>query len=431
MKATSFYSMATLATAASAAPLLDDAVDTLEGVVGNVPVVSDLLQVVPAENLLDGVVTRLPTDELINRLPIKEIVNGLPVQDIIAQLPYAKIAEGLPIVGDAVSDENKKRDITDSIGGIPLLGELLDSLPVSELLGEIFSTLAQLSPDALLDLLPAQKIVAALPPQDIIDRLPVKDVVAQLPIAGDVTQTTPSNKRDLGTLPIVGALLDMVPTTDLLDGVVGLLTVDGIISRLSIQDIVARLPVKDIIAALPADVANTLPTKRAEAAIVGRLDTIVIGVKEHTKLINATVAKVEAGKIHKAEAQAAVISEVKLIEVKIKDFLSQLSSSHSTIAITAGETDVVVAHLNSLLAEVLAVSQSVASRVGLRAKIITPLHAVFSKSSKLVTVLGGFQAGIVPGVAATLGPLLTGFSGGLLAPVLAPLLSIVVGAVSV
>ena len=428
MKAAGIFSVATMATAASAAPLLDDLVNTIEGVVGNVPVVADLLETVPATALVSGIFDRLDDDELVSALPIQDIVAGLPVQKIIAQLPVADIASGLPIAGDVVGDvagDKKKRDVTESLN-LPILGDLLDAIPASELLGGIIGSL---SPQDLLSGLPVQKIVSALPVQDVIDRLPVKDVVAQLPIAGDVAQNLPV-KRDLGTVPIVGALLQNIPALDLVNAVVQVLPVDGIVSTLPIDSIVARLPVKDLVAALPTDVVSNLHSKRDELNVVKHLETVVSSVQQHTKLINATITKVESGAIKKAEAQVTIVKQVGIVQVDLEDLLSMLNDQ-SAVTIASDQTDVVIGLLNGLVAELMATSQSLVSGVGLGSKLITPLHTVFGKSAKIVTVLDGFQPGILAGVAAGVGPLLTGLTGGLLTPLLAPVLSLVVGAVPI
>src|SRR5690606_13780522 len=126
MKATVF-SAATLATAASAAPLLDNVLDTVDAIVGDVPIVGHLLENVPPTPTPEGAVSVVPADELVDRPPIQEIVAALPVNQIVSALPLGEIVSAVPITRDVGEDADEKvEDVTEFLGGIPLLGGLLD-----------------------------------------------------------------------------------------------------------------------------------------------------------------------------------------------------------------------------------------------------------------------------------------------------------------
>jgi len=419
MKATVF-SAATLATAASAAPLLDSVLDTVDAIVGNVPVVGDLLENVPATDILKGVFAVVPADELVDRLPIQEIVAALPVNQIVSALPLGEIVSAVPIKRDVEDAEEKVEDVTDFLGDIPLLGGLLDTLPATDLLHGLLSTL---SVDDLLDGLDVNVVVNALPVKDVIARLPVGDIVSQLPVAGDVAQNLPVKRVDLGTVPIVGALLQRIPVTDLVDALVARLPVDGIVSRLPVNAIVARLPVKDIVAVLPAD----LPVKRAEINVVSQVKETVTVVKEHTKTIKATVSKVEAGKVQKKVAETTVIKHIDELKVDLTKVIADLKCGEVVEAI---DIDVLVELVGTLVGELVAIVKSL-TVLDLHAQLIAELHGLFALVANLLSVLAGlettFQAALLP----VLKPILGGFDVPQLVPVLTPIISVVVGIVPV
>lgn len=87
--------------------------------------------------------------------------------------------------------------------------------------------------------------------------------------------------------------------------------------------------------------------------------------------------------------------------------------------------DRVLALVNILLEELLATVKYLVTVLGLRAPLVSLLHAVFTLVANLLSVLVRLLAGLLPALLGGLTPLLSALGNGLLAPILGPVVDLV------
>ncbi|KAG9256318.1 uncharacterized protein F5Z01DRAFT_505339 [Emericellopsis atlantica] len=428
MKATGIISVATLATAASAAPLLGGVLDTVEGVVGGLPIVGDILDRVPVTDLLDGIFARLPVDQLVDSLPAQDIVQQLPIGEIVQQLPLQNIIDTVNSGVGSVADilPVKRGYVGNAISGVPLVGSILDSLDVTDLL------------DGILDILPVEGIAQRLPAQDIIDSLPAEDIIARLPINDVVANIKVAAKADVSVnkraavdlpveLPLVKAILDRIPVTDLLNGVVARVPVKTIVAQLPVKDVVAHLPAADIVKALP--VANKVASRNVQQLnVVTVLEQSVVKVKEHTKVINVTLEKVDSETTNVQDASKIIYEQVSQLKVVLVDTVKVVTND-AALPLVKVEVEDLVAVVKTLVEEILTTVLNLVKALGLRTKIVTLLHEIFALLADLLGLLVDITSDLVPSVVEILDTFLSGLKDGVLVPVATPLIAFTVGLV--
>jgi hypothetical protein len=428
MKATGIFSVATVATAATAAPLLGSVLDTVEGVVGGLPIVGDILERVPVTDLLNGVFARLPVDELVDRLPVQDIVQQLPVGEIVEQLPLQPIVDTVNEVVGGVADlaPVKRGYVGNALSGIPLVGSILDSLDATDLL------------DGILDILPIEGIAQRLPAQDIIDRLPVQDIVARLPVNDVIEKLNVAAKIDVNVnkravldipveLPLVKAILDRIPVTDLLNGVVARLPVKDIVAQLPVKDIAARLPAAEIVKALPA-VRDVASRDIKELNVVTVIEETFVKVKEHTKIIRVTLEKVDKDATNVKDASKIIYEQVSELKVVLVDTVKVVTND-AALPLVEVEAERLIAVVKTLVEEILTTVVNLVKTLGLRANLVTLLHEVFVLLADLLSLLADISADLVPGIVNLLNTLLSGLQDDVLVPVATPLIAFAVGLV--
>nr|QNN94285.1 EmeA [Acremonium sp.] len=429
MKATGIISVATLATAASAAPILGGILDTVEGIVGGLPIVGDILERVPVTDLLDGIFARLPVDELVESLPLQDIVQQLPIGEVVQALPLQPVLDAVNagVVGPVADILPVKRGyVGNAISGIPLVGSIIDSLDITDLLDGILDILPV---DGIAQRLPAQDIIESLPVQDIIARLPISDVVQNLQVAAKVDVKV--NKRaalDVPVeLPLVKAILDRIPVKDLLNGVVARVPVKDIVAQLPVKDIAAHLPAAEIVKALP--VASKIASRDIkELNVVTVLEQTVVKVKEHTKVINVALEKVDTDVTNVNDAAKIVYEQVSQLKVVLVDTVKVVAND-AALPLVKVEVERVVEVVKTLLEEILTTVLNIVKALGLRAKIATILHEVFTLLADLLSLVVDITSELVPGIVDVLNTFLSGLQNSVLIPVATPLVAFAVGLV--
>ncbi|KAI6780874.1 uncharacterized protein J7T54_007354 [Emericellopsis cladophorae] len=428
MKATGIISVATLATAASAAPLLGSVLDTVEGVVGGLPILGDILDRVPVTDLLDGIFARLPADQLVDSLPAQDIIQQLPIGEIVQQLPLQNIIDTVNSgVGSVADILPVKRDyVGNAVSGVPLVGSILDSLDVTDLLDGVLEILPV---EGIAQRLPAQDIIDSLPAEDIIARLPVNDVVANLKVAAKADVNV--NKRaavDLPVeLPLVKAILDRIPVADLLNGVVSRVPAKTIAAQLPVKEVVAHLPAADIVKALP--VANKVASRDVQQLnVVTVLEQTVVKVKEHTKVINVTLEKVDSDATNVNDASKIIYEQVSQLKVVLVDTVKVVTND-AAFPLVKVEVDDLIEVVKTLVEEIVATVLNLVKALGLRTKIVTLLHEIFALLADLLSLLVDITSDLVPSVVDILDTFLSGLKDGVLVPVATPLIAFTVGLV--
>jgi hypothetical protein len=193
---------------------------------------------------------------------------------------------------------------------------------------------------------------------------------------------------------------------------------------LNLENILKQLGVDEIV-----DKSTASPAKR-DVANVGELLSVLqsgtSGIKSKTSGFSGIADKVKAGDLTKSEGADQAIPGLEGVNFELTQIVTKLTGA-AGLNVADSDVDKVLNLVVVLVSEVLAAVKTIVTVTGLQPQLISVLHSVFQILAKVLTLVIGLVAAILPGLIAALSPLLAGLGTGVLAPLLTPVVALLAG----
>ncbi|RGP60918.1 hypothetical protein FSPOR_10341 [Fusarium sporotrichioides] len=162
------------------------------------------------------------------------------------------------------------------------------------------------------------------------------------------------------------------------------------------------------------------------AQLISVLQSGASNIKSKTSGFNGIADKVKAGDLTKSEGADKAIPGLEGVNFELTQIVTKLTGA-AGLPVADGDVDKVLNLVVVLVSEVLTAVKTIVTVTGLQPQLISVLHSVFQILAKVLTLVIGLVAAILPGLIAALSPLLAGLGTGVLAPLLTPVVALLAG----